>query len=174
MTGRIFLGRHGQSHDDDVTAYGMERLSLLRSRLEARGFRATACISSPLKRAVETARFLAYGAGPATYPWLEAFDYHRTHVRVYPEGWGGHVIRMDVRAYADRVIAELEPLIRSSEDLVIISHDFASTYLGRKLLELNGARDPWGVVDAPDETFPNQGEGWLIEGTTFERFMEKA
>lgn len=167
MAQRLFFGRHAQTKDEIITELGMRRLENLRTRLEARGFVPQFGISSHMTRARETARYLSYGKDPVILKTLTAFgDLHEIGVFGNPE-------IMPVREYAVRACDELLTLI-GDDDCAIISHDYTSLFLGRRFLELNGMKDAWLFMDASDESFPNQGEGWLIEGTSCEMFMNKA
>ena len=167
MAQRIFFGRHAQVKGEDITELGMKRLRILRTELEVRGFVAQFGISSDMVRAQETARYLSYEKDPVVLKTLAAFgDLYEIEIFRKPG-------IMPAREYAVRAFDELLAII-GDDDCVIISHDYTSLFLGRRFLELNGAKDPWLFMDASDESFPNRGEGWLIEGTSYEMFMNKA
>jgi probable phosphoglycerate mutase len=115
------LGRHTGRTDIPLTELGRSQAAAVAQRLAAHEF--TAVISSPLSRALDTARLAGFGDRVTTTDDLLEWDYGRDEGRTTAEiregrpGWtiwtggpdGGETID-DVAARVDRVIARVRAI----------------------------------------------------------------
>lgn len=164
MTRKIFFGRHGYQMDNHVTPQGYSELTSIRERLAELGFVGACSVCSTETRCIETAQFLAPSFEPITLPILHAYGDWTTmgvvnpwrHPTWFPgDVWGASVLNC---------ILENEP---SDKDLAVIGHDFAASMLADQYIRLQGGDPVWLATKPKDFSFPDQGEGILVEGTSF-------
>lgn len=166
MSRRIFFGRHGHRHGDDtITPRGMEKLLALRERLARSGFQARFGISSGLNRTNETARFLTYGLEPTIVPALHGMGDLTTVGLVVGKNFD--LLWLSGIEYAVLALDAILPILPDAGDTVVIGHDCGSILLARRYIELQGVTV---LSDFDDNSFPDQGEGVLVEGTKYTLF----
>jgi broad specificity phosphatase PhoE len=137
------LGRHTGRTDVPLTGVGRGQASGVAHKLV--GHRFALVLSSPLQRALETARLAGYGDRVETVDDLMEWDYGRDEGRTTPEirterpGWtiwddgpeGGETID-DVAARVDRVIAST----RAQEgDVLLFAHGHVLRILAARWLD---------------------------------------
>lgn len=151
---RLVLARHGETEwsksgqhtgrtDLPLTATGADQARSLRDKLAGRSF--SRVLSSPLRRATETARLAGFMTGVHIDPDLQEWDYgiyegrRRIDIAREEPGWtiwsspipNGESLS-DVAARADRVIAGLLPV---GGDVLIFSHGHFLRILAARWIE---------------------------------------
>ena len=139
-------GRHTSRTDVPLTARGEQLARALGRRLGELGLDPTACLSSPRRRAVDTALLAGLGQSLATDDRLRELDYGdyegRTTVDIRSErpGWdlfrdacpGGETLAAAGRR-ADDLLAELRPE-EGRGDVALVGHGHFSRILAARYL----------------------------------------
>jgi broad specificity phosphatase PhoE len=139
-------GRHTSRTDVPLTARGEELARTLGRRLHELGVAPTVCLSSPRRRAVDTARLAGLGEGLALDDRLRELDYGayegRTTVDIRSErpGWDlfrdacpdGETLAQAGRR-ADDLLAELGPE-EGQGDVAVVGHGHFSRILAARYL----------------------------------------
>jgi broad specificity phosphatase PhoE len=139
-------GRHTSRTDVPLTARGEELARTLGNRLEELGIARTVAVSSPRRRAVDTARLAGLGNGMATDDRLRELDYGdyegRTTVEIRSErpGWnlfrdacpGGETLPEAGRR-ADDLLAAVAPE-EGEGDVALVGHGHFSRILAARYL----------------------------------------
>ena len=145
-------GRHTSRTDVPLTARGEELARTLGRRLEELGLAPAAFLSSPRRRAVDTARLAGFGQAVATDERLQEIDYGeyegRTTVDIRSQrpDWdlfrdacpGGETLAQAARR-ADDLLAELAPE-EGQGDVALVGHGHFSRILAARYLGFDAER----------------------------------
>ena len=145
-------GRHTSRTDVPLTARGEELARTLGRRVEELGMVPTACLSSPRRRAVDTARFAGLGEALTTDDRLQELDYGeyegRTTVDIrserpdwdlFRDGCPGGETPAQAGRRADDLLAELAPE-EGQGDVALVGHGHFSRILAARYLGLDAER----------------------------------
>ncbi|HEX2792258.1 MAG TPA: histidine phosphatase family protein [Candidatus Paceibacterota bacterium] len=164
MSRMIYFTRHGYQDEDRVTERGLAQLALIQERLVGYGFQPVLGVSSPARRCIETARFFTGGQEPTILGTLHAFG-NIKHYSV-SNGLNKPPRTMSAREFAQEALSEVLSVAPASSSLVVVGHDSTADLLAWEYLERSGRSMDWRM----ERRYPNQGEGVLVTGTTYELF----
>jgi broad specificity phosphatase PhoE len=172
------LGRHTGRTDVALTADGRRQAKALGRRLA--GHRFGLVLTSPLRRAADTAQIAGFGAAAVEDPDLMEWDYGSLEgrltadIRAEMPGWtiwrgpwpNGETID-EVAARADRVIARLRAFDHPG-DALVFAHGHLLRVLGARWIGLPPASG--GLFELGTATLSMLG--WEREAPTIERWNE--
>lgn len=142
-------GRHTSRTDVPLTARGEELARTLGRRLDELGLAPAACLSSPRRRALDTARLAGLGDGLVADERLRELDYGgyegRTTVEIrsarpdwdlFRDGCPGGERLAEAGARADDLLASLAPE-EDDGDVALVGHGHFSRILAARYLRLD-------------------------------------
>jgi probable phosphoglycerate mutase len=144
-------GRHTSRTDVALTERGEQLARALGRRLEELGIVPTACLSSPRRRAVDTARLAGLGDGLVTDERLRELDYgeyegrttadirsERPSWNLFRDGCPGGETLAQAGRRADDLLAALAPE-EGEGDVALVGHGHFSRILGARYIGLPAA-----------------------------------
>ena len=166
MSQKFLFIRHGRvsSPDLKITVHGWLDLANIRDMLVELDFNPAHSVASTENRCIETAFFLSRGVTVRKRPTLHAYgDTKVIHVVYSSEKHERHT----AHAWGLKALIEVLGAITPEGDVVVSGHDYMPVILASQLIRMNGGELDWELEGLKHPTFPNQGEGILVDGTDF-------
>lgn len=164
MAQKFLFIRHGRAADDRVTMHGWLDLANTRDQLAALGFNPAHSVASTETRCIETAFFLSRGVTVHRRATLHAYgDDKKVGVVVPFKEPDWHT----AHAWGQVALMEVLGAITPEGDVVVSGHDYMPVILAKQLIHLNGGELNWDLEVLKYPTFPNQGEGILVDGPNY-------